>query len=66
MTIQKLDLLTRKDIARLLGPHVSAAMVKRCERKWGLDKARVKLKTREAMFCSEKVFAIFRLAGVLN
>jgi hypothetical protein len=66
MNILETTLWTRKDIARMLGEHVSTDMVRRCEHKWGLHHARIKLKTREVMYCGQKVIVILRQAGVMN
>lgn len=60
------SLLTRKDIARMLGPNVSERQVRANERRWGLAAARVKLKTRSVLYCERRVVAVLRLAGVIE
>jgi len=61
MTTQKL--ITRKDIAQLLGDNFSARQIARHEKKWGLDKCRPTGKTREVLFQAWKVIPILQRLG---
>ena len=58
------ELITRKDIAQLLGKHVSVWMVAKNEKRWGLDRARVKLQTRSVLYHHAKVISILRAVGM--
>ena len=59
-------LLTRKDIAQMLGPEFTANQVRRNERKWGLDRARVKLKTRMVFYRYSIAVQVLTVSGALN
>jgi len=66
VTIQEHPVWTTKDIARVLGPNVSERQVRDNERRWGLFEARIKLKTRSVLYCSQKVEVILKRAGVMQ
>lgn len=64
-TISK-PLLSRKDIAAMLGPEFTVLQVRRNEKKWGLDRARVKLKTRMVFYRYSIAVQILTANGALN
>jgi len=54
--------MSRKDIAALTG--LTMRQVELSERKWGLSAARIRLKTRNALYDAAKVALILRNAGL--
>lgn len=59
-----LVLSTRKDVAGLLG--VSTDAVRRNEKRWGLDQARVDLNSRCVRYCSARMLLILKARGFLE
>ena len=55
---------TRKDVAQLLA--VSADQVRRNEKRWGLDQARVDLNPRCVRYSTSRMMRILRARGFLE
>lgn len=58
-------LITRKEIAQMLGPNVTPRQVANHEKDWGLDRARVSLGTRQVMFRYAVVVFELRQRGAM-
>jgi hypothetical protein len=59
-------MMDRKEIAQVMGDKVTVRQVRRNERKWGLDRARVKIKTRMVLYRRSAVLVILKDLGVME
>ncbi len=50
--------ITRKDIALIIAPSITADQIRRNERKWGLDKARVRFNSRVVLYRTDRALSI--------
>ncbi len=55
--------LNRDDIAAILGPRVSTEQIRKNERHWGLDKARVDFNARCVLYRTEAALRILESRG---